>query len=74
MILAIWKFALKLGGAAVGFLFALLGTFRNLFLATDTSDEEEDDISAGAFRGGTLNYRTGKLDDGTDPYGWYEKD
>ena len=46
------------------------------FLATsaDTSDEEENDITAGAFRGGILNYRTGKLDDGTDPYGWYEKD
>ncbi|MEJ1337035.1 MAG: hypothetical protein RNU03_13610 [Candidatus Sedimenticola sp. (ex Thyasira tokunagai)] len=46
------------------------------FLASsaDTSEEEESDVSAGAFRGGTLNYRTGKLDDGTDPYGWYEKD
>ncbi len=28
----------------------------------------------GAFRGGVLNYRTGILDDGTDPYGWYEED
>ena len=27
-----------------------------------------------AIRGGVLNYRTGKLDDGTDPYGWYERD
>jgi len=32
---------------------------------------KENDISAGAYRGGTLNYRTGKLDDGIDPYGWY---
>ena len=24
--------------------------------------------------GGVLNYRTGKLDDGTDPVGWYEED
>ena len=40
----------------------------------DTSDEEENDVSAGAYRGGTLNYRTGKLDDGTDPYGWYKQD
>ena len=40
----------------------------------DTPDEEENDVSAGAYRGGTLNYRTGKLDDGTDPYGWYEQD
>jgi hypothetical protein len=27
-----------------------------------------------SIRGGVLNYRTGKLDDGTDPYGWYERD
>lgn len=27
-----------------------------------------------SIRGGVLNYRTGKLDDGTDPIGWYERD
>ena len=32
---------------------------------------KESDISPS---GGALNYRTGKLDDGTDPVGWYEKD
>lgn len=62
------------GGAAVGIAFALLGTLRDIFSATDTNDEEESDVSAGAYRGGTLNYRTGKLDDGTDPYGWYGQD
>ena len=62
------------GGVAVGLVFALLGTLRDLFVAADATDEEEDDISAGAYKGGTLNYRTGKLDDGTDPYGWYGKD
>ena len=30
--------------------------------------------SLSAVRGGALNYRTGKLDDGTDAAGWYEKD
>ncbi|MCP4041554.1 MAG: hypothetical protein GY731_06295 [Gammaproteobacteria bacterium] len=54
-------------GAFVASLVALLAA------SADTSEEEESDISAGTFRGGTLNYRTGKLDDGTDPYGWYEK-
>ena len=68
-----------------GLLFAVSGTIVAMsklligfvgFLASnaDTSEEEESDISAGAFRGGVLNYRTGKLDDGTDPYGWDEKD
>ena len=53
----------------------LVMSMVGLFAAsTDTSKEEESDVSAGAFRGGTLNYRTGKLDDGTDPYGWYEQD
>lgn len=32
----------------------------------------EDDLNS-SIRGGILNYRTGKLDDGTDPYGWYER-
>ena len=70
----IGQLLLKLGGVAVGLVFALLGILRDLFAAADTASEEEDDISAGAYRGGTLNYRTGKLDDGTDPYGWYEMD
>ena len=65
---------LCVGGAAVGIAFALIGTLRDIFAATDTNDEEDNDVSAGAYRGGTLNYRTGKLDDGTDPYGWYGKD
>jgi len=70
----IGQLLLKLGGVAVGLVIALLGTLRDLFVSADTTDEEENDISAGAYRGGTLNYRTGKLDDGTDPYGWYGKD
>jgi len=32
---------------------------------------KESDIAPS---GGVLNYRSGKLDDGTDPVGWYEKD
>ena len=65
---------LKVGGVAVGLVFSLFRAFRDLFASADATDEEDCDISAGAYRGGTLNYRTGKLDDGTDPYGWYGKD
>ena len=70
----IGQLLLKLGGVALGLLFALLSTFRDLFASADATNEEDCDISAGAYRGGTLNYRTGTLDDGTDPYGWYGKD
>ena len=48
---------------------ALIGFLAN---AVDTSEkvkEGPDSLSRGV-----LNYRTGKLDDGTDPYGWYEND
>ena len=53
--------------------FGLLTTFLTLTTG-NTSQSDKDDLSEGAFRGGVLNYRTGKLDDGTDPYGWYEED
>jgi hypothetical protein len=64
---------LYVSDAVVRIAFALIGTLRDLFASADTHDEE-DDMSADAYTGGTLNYRTGKLDDGTDPYGWYGKD
>ena len=44
---------------------ALAGTAQ----ATPADDELNSSI-----RGGVLNYRTEKLDDGTDPYGWYGND
>lgn len=43
-------------------------------LASSAKTSDSNDTSANAARGGVLNYRTGKLDDGTDPVGWYEKD
>ena len=70
----IGRLLVKAGGVFLGVVFALVATFRDLFVAADIPDEEENDVSAGAYRGGTLNYRTDKLDDGTDPYGWYESD
>ena len=70
----IGQLLLKIGGVAIGLVVALIATFRDLFVNADTPVEEENDVSAGAYRGGTLNYRTGKLDDGTDPYGWYGND
>ncbi|MEW8508361.1 MAG: hypothetical protein AB2598_16830 [Candidatus Thiodiazotropha sp.] len=55
--------------AMVRFLARLVG-----ILAEGTKVPNTNDATNHAVRGGVLNYRTGKLDDGTDPYGWYERD
>ncbi len=64
-----FKFIHILGGAAQG----LFTTFATLTTGGSNQSNAED-MSEGAFRGGVLNYRIGKLDDGTDPYGWYEEE
>ena len=51
---------------------ALLAAVR--FLAGSAQTSPANDELNSSIRGGVLNYRTGKLDDGTDPYGWYERD
>ncbi len=60
---------LRVAGSAV----ALVAGFLALAARSQDSSDDED-LSNGGFSGGVLNYRTGKLDDGTDPYGWYEDD
>ena len=35
--------------------------------------EDEPRLHESDFQGG-YNYRTGRLDAGTDPFGWYERD
>lgn len=45
-----------------------------LLLAEGAKTKSGEDELNSSIRGGILNYRTGKLDDGTDPVGWYEKD
>ncbi len=54
-----------------------LGTFVAslvALLAASTKISDATEATANAMRGGILNHRTGKFDDGTDPAGWYEKD
>ena len=72
-ILRIGKLLLKIGGVAIGLLFALLATLRDLFSAVEVGQDEkrrlhDSDLS------GELNHRTGRLDSGLDPYGWYDQD
>lgn len=66
----------RLGRGSV-FIFVLFGKFLITavgFLAQSARNNKFDKESDIAPSGGVLNYRTGKLDDGTDPVGWYEKD
>lgn len=63
-------------GQAVHALRVVISLFRGavrLLAATAETTPADDELSS-SIRGGILNYRTGKLDDGTDPYGWYERD
>lgn len=55
--------------AVLGFLRRVVG----LLAATAQTSPANDELNS-SIRGGVLNYRTGKLDDGTDPVGWYERD
>ena len=54
--------------------FVLVSLVRLLTGSAHATQTEEDDEPFENLRRGVLNYRTGKLDDGTDPYGWYEDD
>ena len=54
---------------AIGhFLRDVLGFFA------ESAETDSEKTSSDSVRGGVLNYQTGKLDDGTDAAGWYEKD
>ncbi len=44
-----------------------------ILVASARPPSAENELSS-PIRSGILNYRTGNLDDGTDPYGWYEED
>ena len=45
-----------------------------LSILAESAETSSDDATSSAVRGGVLNYRSGKLDDGTDATGWYERD
>jgi len=70
---AIGQLLLNVGGVALGLVFALLSIFRDLFAAADSAALDDDTLGS-SIRGGDLNFRTGKFDDGTDPAGWYGHD
>ena len=61
---------------AVLAVFTVVGQLLRTMLGmlAESAETESDDAVSSAVRGGALNYRTGKLDDGTDATGWYEND
>ena len=44
-----------------------------ILLSAATANEQPDETRT-TFGQGVLNYRTGQLDNGLDPLGWYERD
>ncbi len=70
--LRIGQLLLKIVGITIGLIFSLVATFRDLISSIEIEHDEErrlydSDLS------GELNHRTGKLDSGLDPYGWYKE-
>ena len=71
--LRISQLLLRLSGVAVGLVSALFATFRDLFFAIEVEQNEERRLHDSGLSG-ELNHRTGRLDSGLDPYGWYDQD
>jgi len=65
--------AVAVCGSVVLLLVELAGRAVSV-IASGTKTSDTNDAINNAARGGVLNYRSGKFDDGTDAAGWYEKD
>jgi hypothetical protein len=64
---------LKFGGVAVGLVAALVDAFLQMFAAGKAESDDNRQLHDSDLSG-QLNHRTGRLDSGTDPYGWYDRD
>ena len=71
--LRIGQLLLKVGGIVVGLLFAMLTTLRDIIASVDVENNDDRQLHDSDLSG-ELNHRTGRLDSGTDPYGWYDRD
>ena len=68
----LWRNLRFAGIAAATF---LIGAVRDAFALLAEGQAETNRLGAHeSDLTGDYNYRTGRLDDGTDPYGWYERD
>ncbi len=66
-------FLLKIGSIAIGLIFSLIATFRDLVSSIEIEQDDDRQLHDSDLSG-ELNHRTGRLDSGTDPYGWYDRD
>jgi hypothetical protein len=66
------RFVLReFGVLVVGLSVVLLDLLRELFLSAEIQHDDERRLHDSDLSG-ELNHRTGRLDAGTDPYGWYD--
>jgi len=59
--------------AAIRFVMEFLSEAVRLLASSARTTPADDELN-NSFRGGIMNHRTGKFDDGSDPAGWYERD
>jgi hypothetical protein len=65
----------NLGSLAVAAAIAVIGLAREALTLLMGGQENANELRPNESEvTGEYNYRTGRLDDGTDPYGWYEPD
>lgn len=70
----IGKLLLNVGGVVVGLVSALFSTAREVFLSAEVATTNQERRLHDSDLIGEFNHRTGRLDAGVDPYGWYDKD
>ena len=59
--------------AAVELALKLIGGVIGLFASSPQTAPADEELNH-SLRGGVMNHRTGRFDDGSDPAGWYERD
>ena len=67
----IGQFLLRISSVAIGLVRELISTFLDLLASSEPQGQDDDKLGS-SIRGGVLNFRTGKFDDGTDPAGIYK--
>ncbi|MDZ7753235.1 MAG: hypothetical protein U5S82_16665 [Gammaproteobacteria bacterium] len=67
------KLAVGIGSAAVGLVSALFGIFREILTSAELETDHKSRLHDSDLMG-EYNHRTGRLDAGVDPYGWYDED
>ena len=65
---------LNLGKFVFGLVTACFGVLQEAFASEENQEEQDSQLMQDADLIGEYNFRTNRLDAGTDPNGWYEED